>query len=786
VRFGGAGLVAGGFAVAGLRGAAPCDGVADGDAASGRVAGRASRRAAAVTPVTATTAAATASASALRESVCTSPSLTRGTTRAAPFRLPAAGEDSGLWPDRFVHMAYPPAPRADLVDVLHGREVADPYRWLEDPSSPDTTAWSAAQDDLCRTALDSYPGRDHLRARITALLGAGVVSTPAWRDGRAFFVRREPSQEHAVVIVREPDGTERVLVDPMAEDPSGTTTLDAWQPSKEGALLAYQLSTGGTEESLLRVLDVTTGEVVDGPVERTRYSPVAWLPGGEAYYYVRRVAPSLVPDGEEQLHRRVYLHRLGASHDDDVEVWGDGLDKTNYYGVSVSMDGRWLVVSASAGTAPRDDVWLADLSAGSLESPEMREVQVGVDAQTGLHVGRDGRLYVVTDRDAPRGRLCVADPETPSYEHWVDLVPERDDAVLDGWALTDDAVVVAHTRHAVSELAVHDLVTGARRYAVDLPGLGSLGGPVSDPGGGDDVWFGWTDFVTPPRVHALSVARRDLTLWADSPGTVDVPEVVARQVFYTSKDGTTVPMFVLSPPGDVRPRPAVLYGYGGFNIPMTPAYSAGIATWVEAGGVYAIACLRGGSEEGEEWHRAGMRGAKQNTFDDFHAAASWLRNEGVASTVGISGGSNGGLLVGAAVTQRPDLYDAVVCSAPLLDMVRYERFGLGTTWSDEYGTASDPEELGWLLGYSPYHAVREGTPYPAVLFTVFDSDTRVDPLHARKMCAALQHATTGAAPVLLRREKDVGHGARSVSRSVDLSVDTSAFLAAHLGLELSS
>jgi prolyl oligopeptidase len=269
---------------------------------------------------------------------------------------------------------------------------------------------------------------------------------------------------------------------------------------------------------------------------------------------------------------------------------------------------------------------------------------------------------------------------------------------------------------------------------------------------------------------------------------VDLPELHARQVFYESADGTRVPMFVLTPEGaELTPRPTILYGYGGFNVPMTPGYSAGIATWVEAGGAYAIACLRGGSEEGEEWHRAGMRERKQNVFDDFHAGAEWLRRNGYASDVGISGGSNGGLLVGAALTQRPELYQAVVCSAPLLDMVRYERFGLGTTWADEYGTADDPTELGWLLGYSPYHHVREGTAYPAVLFTVFDSDTRVDPLHARKMCAALQHATASPQderPVLIRREVDVGHGARSISRSVELTVDTTCFLAHHLGLEL--
>jgi prolyl oligopeptidase len=461
-------------------------------------------------------------------------------THAVPEALPQTATTHRA--GRLAAMAYAPARRLDLVETLHGYDVADPYRWLEDALSDETRAWSEAQDALCGTALGELRGRDHVRRRVTELLGAGYVSTPAWRKGRAFFQRREPGQEHAVLLVREPDGTERVLVDPMAVDATGTTTLDAWQPSKEGALLAYQLSTGGTEESLLRVMDVATGETVDGPVDRTRYSPVAWLPGGESYYYVRRLPAADVPAGEEQLHRRVYLHRLGTAHDDDPEVWGAGLDKTNYYGVTVSMDGRWLVVSASAGTAPRDDVWLADLSASKPETPRLIEVQKSIDAQTALHVGRDGRLYVATDRDAPRGRLCVTDPTAPAYEHWRDLIPEHPTAVLDGWALTDDAIVVARTEHAVSRLSVHDLTTGEHRYDVALPGVGTLAGPAADPDGGDDVWFGWTDFTTPPRVHRLTATRGETTLWADSPGHVEVPEVVARQVFYESKDGTRVPL----------------------------------------------------------------------------------------------------------------------------------------------------------------------------------------------------------------------------------------------------
>jgi prolyl oligopeptidase len=697
--------------------------------------------------------------------------------------------------------AYPEARRSDDADTLHGTVVPDPYRWLEDPDSPESSAWSAAQDTLLESGgwAGAAGVRDRLASRVAELLGAGLVGAPAWRGQRQFFVRRTAEQEHAVLLTVEPDGTERVLVDPVAVDPSGATTLDAWQPSKEGDKLAYQLSHGGTEESLLHVVDVVTGEQLEDPIDRTRYSPVAWLPGGAAYYYVRRIAPELTPEGEEQYHRRVWLHRLGTDPADDVEILGADLDRTSYFGVTVSMDGRWLVIGSSAGTAPRNDLWLADLSDGRLESPDLRVVQQDVDASTSMHVGRDGRVYLFTDREASRGRLMVTTPDDTAYESWTDLVPEDDEAVLEGYAVLDGpgpdgaapadggTLLCVWTRHAMSELTTHALRTGERTGTVPLPGLGSVAGIAERPEGGYEAWFGYTDHVVPSSVYRYDASTGETTLWSEAPGRVEVPEVHARQVEYASADGTTVRMLVLAPTKEPdRPRPAILYGYGGFSIPMTPAYSAGVLAWVEAGGVYVIAQLRGGSEEGEQWHRDGMRDKKQNTFDDFHAAAERLVADGwtASDRLAVSGGSNGGLLVGAAVTQRPELFAAAVCSAPLLDMVRYERVGLGATWSDEYGSADVPEELGWLLGYSPYHHVREGTDYPAVLFTVFEGDTRVDPMHARKMCAALQHATSGTRPVLLRRERDVGHGSRALSRSVALTADTLAFAARWTGLDL--
>jgi prolyl oligopeptidase len=699
-------------------------------------------------------------------------------------------------------LSYPATERLDLVEVLHGVDVADPYRYLEDVADPRTEQWSQAQDDLLEAERGGWAGRQRLSGRLTELLGSGVVGVPIFRGDRRFFTRREGSQEHGVLLVLE-GGQERVLIDPMQLDPSGATTLDAWQPSIEGDLLAYQISEGGTEESILRVLDVATGKVVDGPIDRARYSPVAWLPGGEAFYYVRRIDPAGLPEAEHQYHRRVWLHRVGTDPSEDVLIFGEGQDLRTYFGAWASRDGRWLVITAAVGTAPRNDAWLADLAGGDPAAPRLKVIATGLDAHIGPYVGRDGRLYIATDLDAPRGRLAIADPAHPEPEHWRDLIPTSQDAVLEDYAILDGEqlgdrplLAVSWTRHAVSEVTLHGLADGTRLDGADgtvpLPGLGSIGGLLTRPDGGHELWFSYTDHVTVPHVYKFDSAARRVEVFSTPPGTVAVPDVVTRQVTYHSADGTAVRMFVIARAdlvsGDrpAAPRPTVLYGYGGFGVPLSPGYSASVLAWVEAGGVYAIANLRGGSEEGEEWHRDGMMGTKQNVFDDFHAAAEYLFAEGwtAPGRLAISGGSNGGLLVGAALTQRPELYAAVVCSAPLLDMIRYEQFGLGATWNEEYGTVADAEQFGWLIAYSPYHQVREGVEYPAVLFTVFDGDTRVDPLHARKLAAALQHATASGRPVLLRREKDVGHGARALSRSVALTADTLAFTARYTGLAL--
>jgi prolyl oligopeptidase len=721
-------------------------------------------------------------------------------------------------PARLAPPAYPHARRTDLVEELHGHRVADPYRWLEDPESAETQAWSTAQDEIwaayrAQVAATGMMSEATLTSRLRELLGAGFVSTPAWRSDRQFFARRSGDQEHAVVVSRDPDGRERVLLDPVLLDPDGATTLDAWQPNKEGTLLAYQVSSGGTEESVLRVLDVETGAQVDGPLDRARYSPVAWVPGGESYYYVRRLAPEQLPLDEHQFHRRVWLHGVGTDPALDVEVFGAGLDRTSYYGLSVSLDGRWLIVSASAGTAPRTDVWIADLTVPHDGAPVFVPVAVGLDAETRAWVGRDGRLYLHTNWGASRGRLAVADPTSPGVPHWHELLAEDPEAVLEDVALTDAGgpvgtpgaqptmLLASWRRHAVSEVTAHDPRTGVRLEqgaSVALRGLGSVSGLVTRPDGGPEVWFSYTDHTTVPTVYRFDARTGEARVWAEPPGKLaDLPDVRVQRLEATSADGTTVRAFVVARADALdelgRPlttAPTILYGYGGFQISLDPAYSATTLAWVEAGGVHVVANLRGGGEEGEEWHRAGMRAHKQNVFDDFHAVAERLVADGWTTPAQLAcwGGSNGGLLVGAALTQRPDLFAAVVCSAPLLDMVRYQRFGLGVTWTEEYGDADSPRELAWLLGYSPYHralAAIEGTAFPATLFTIFEGDTRVDPLHARKLAAALQaatHAGRDAAPMLVRRETGVGHGGRALSRTIALTVEQLRFVADRTGL----
>jgi len=677
-------------------------------------------------------------------------------------------------------VGYPSAERVELVEDLFGHRVSDPYRWLEEVGAPEVTRWLDGQATSYAEHKERWSARDGLRRRLDDLT-PGVVGLPRLRGERAFFPRRLKGQDQAVWMVAESDGSERSVLDPALLSEDGTVVVQWVQPSPDGRFIAYAVDEGGREEDTVRILEVDGGAEVGPPLLLGRGGDLVWLPG-DGRLYVVATLPDLADD-ERQFHRRVWELRLGDGMHGAIPVYGGGRIKTTYYGLGASHDGRWLTVTASVGTAPRNDLYLCDL-----ESAERAFVPVleGVDGQADGGVAADGRLWLWTNVDAPRGRLVTADPATPTC--WVDVVPEGPD-VLSDWVLTETSLFVAWRRDVASAVTVHDRATGTQVGDVALPGLGSVS-MIGRPGGvGDDLWLSYTDDLTPAHVLHHTPSTGHTVVWAEAPGAPPQAEdLEVVRIFVTSPDGTQVPLFVARPRGLALDgtAPTILYGYGGFQVSLTPGYSSGARAWVEAGGVYATACLRGGGEYGEEWHRGGMRGLKQNVFDDFVACARWLVDSGhtTAGHLAIAGGSNGGLLVGAALTQAPELFRAVHCSAPLLDMVRYERFGLGVTWNDEYGTAEDPLELAWLVAYSPYHHVNEGIGYPAVLFTTFGGDTRVDPLHARKMCAALQYATASDPadrPVVLRHEEDVGHGMRTVSRSLDERAEVLAFLAAQVG-----
>lgn len=672
---------------------------------------------------------------------------------------------------------YPHARRAEVVDDYHGTAVADPYRWIEQQTdNSELDAWLQAQDDLCQPWLAALPDRAKWRAAQARLL-PGSVGPPAVRGDQLFFSRREVGEQHAKLFVRGADGTEQVVFDPMVEDPSGLTTLDVASVSPDGARIVIGVSSGGDEDTAIRVLDVATGALLDGPIERTRYTSVGWLEDASGFFYVRRLTP-------EPFNRRVWRHVIGTPIEEDELVFGEGRDPSTYYGVSVSTGGRWLLVDAAIGTEPRNDLYIADLAGDGV----LRPVIEGEDAETSGDVV-DDKLYLHTTYGAPMKRLVVTDPAArgaPST--WTDVVAESD-AVLSTAFATAGGVVVARERHAITEVEVLDPATGTTR-AITLPGAGTAT-VMGQRDNSANAWIAYTDYVNPGTVLHLAVDTATATEWASAPGAKPPSsDVLTRQDVYQSHDGVDVRLFIIAK-GDASngPRPTILYGYGGFNISMSPAYMSLAQAWVDGGGVFAVACLRGGSEEGEEWHRAGMRENKQNVFEDFIAAARYLKAQGWTTTeqLGIMGGSNGGLLVGATLTQWPDEMRAVICSAPLLDMLRYEHFGLGITWNDEYGKANDPTEFQWLYGYSPLHNVRDGVAYPSVMFTSFDNDGRTDVMHPRKMCAALQHATASdpdERPILFRREADVGHSARSTDRTLDLGADELGYFAQLLGLQL--
>ena len=676
----------------------------------------------------------------------------------------------------------PPAARVDQqIDTLHGVEVADPYRWLEDGGAADTRAWTKAQNLRTRQALDALPGRAELRNRMERLLRATVVTAPKLAGEWVFTLERGERRDQAVLVVRsavDPTIPARTLVDPSLAAADAAVALDWFHPSPDGALVAYGTSEAGDERSTLRVLDVASGAQLSDVIPHTRAASVAWLPDGSAFAYTRYPDPAAVGEEEAGYHRAVWWHVLGGDPAGDDLLWGDDdlPDRTAWPDVTLSPDGRWLVVHVALGWS-RSDVHLIDRTTGRRTT-----VVEGEEARTSLEVVGE-HLYGTTTLGAPRGRVVTAHVAAPEVASWTTLVEETD-AVIEGVAVAGASLLVASSRVAVASL--HRLrLDGTGDHAVELPGIGALCGLDADP---DDerAFLSFASFARPPALYRWM--PDGLEPWADATATVDGGYVV-EQVGYPSNDTTEVPMFLVrrvsTTPGP--DTPVVLSGYGGFGIANGPGWSPMAVAVADAGGIYAVACIRGGSEHGEDWHRAGMRQHKQQSFDDFVAAADWLVAEGLTSRprLAMRGGSNGGLLMGAALTQRPDVCRAVHCAVPLLDMVRYPRFLIARLWIPEYGDPDVTEDFAWLLAWSPYHRVVDGTCYPAVLLTTAESDSRVDPCHARKFAARLQAATScgDEHPVLLRVEERAGHGqGKPVGKQADEAADVLAFLFDQLGV----
>ena len=683
-----------------------------------------------------------------------------------------------------MRLAHPPVtPREEAVDVWHGERVIDPYRWLEDTGSERTRTWTDAQNARTRAVLDQLPQRRYFAQRLRDLLAVGLLDTPRPVNGRIFHTRRAGTERQSILYVRDGvAGADRALVDPNLLDAAGLVTIDWYYPSHDAKYVAYGLSRGGDEMSTLHVIEVATGRELPERIPHTQRSTVAWA--GDGFYYAANPAPGSVAPGDEHYHRRVRFHRLGDDPARDETVFGEGRPKEDIVWARTSPNGRWVLFHAFKGWT-RSDLYLLDRTA-----PE-RGLRVVVEGEQGISEGlpRDDAIWIRTNLDAPNYHVVRAELEAPERSQWKTVVPESEHA-LEAFHVTRSHVAVVTLERATSRVALWNK-DGRHDRAIPLPGLGMVEF-VSGDHAGDLVGFTYQSFSVPAIAFAADArtgAVRELVR-LPAPAGLDPKSIVVEQTTYASKDGTEVSMFLVHRP-DVRPTgavPTVLNGYGGFNISRTPQYIAGAAAWIEAGGLFALPNLRGGGEYGERWHRAGMLERKQNVFDDFHAAAEALIARGWTNPkhIGVAGGSNGGLLTGAALTQRPDLFGAVYCAVPLLDMLRYQNFLIARFWIAEYGSAEDAEQYRWLREYSPYHHVREGIRYPAVLFTTAEGDSRVDPMHARKMAALLQaqSAEDPDATVLLRVDRDAGHGiGKPLDKQVDDLADQYSFLAWRLGLE---
>lgn len=676
---------------------------------------------------------------------------------------------------------YPPTRKSNQVDDYHGTKVEDPYRWLEEVDAAETKAWVEAQNGVTFSFLEGIPQRETIHRRLTELWSYERFGVPSHRAGRWFYYRNDGLQNQAVLYRADsPDGTPTVLLDPNLLSPDGTTALGVTAISEDGRLLAYSISESGSDWNVIRVRNVDTGADLADRLEWVKFSSIGWTHDGRGFFYSRYPVPAA--DGDPLLevnkNHKLYYHSLGTTQEEDRLIW-ERPDEPDW-GVSaeVTEDGRYLVMSIWLGTDRRNRLYYIDLDIPG----KVVQLLDAFDAAWGF-IGNDGPVfYLVTDNDAPRRQVVKIDTQSADLTPRV-IVPEQEEA-LESVHLSHDVLVTGYLHHAHARLRRFRL-TGEELAPIALPTLGSVA-ELSGERRSPTLFFAFTSFLTPTAILSHNVEAGETRVWRAPAVKFDAARYETTQVFVRSKDGTELPMFLVG--GRDLPRdgtaPVYLYGYGGFGVNMTPAFSAGIIGWLELGGVFAMPVLRGGNEYGEGWHEAGMFERKQNVFDDFFAAAEWLiaGNFTRPGRLAIGGGSNGGLLVGAAMTQRPELFGAALPAVGVMDMLRFHRFTIGWAWVSEYGSADDAAQFPALLAYSPLHNLRPGTRYPATLVTTADHDDRVVPGHSFKFAAALQAAQAGPAPVMIRIETKAGHGAgKPVAKMIDEQADRWAFLVKVLG-----
>jgi prolyl oligopeptidase len=671
-------------------------------------------------------------------------------------------------------LRYPPARRSEHVDVYHGVAIADPYRWLEDVDAPETRTWIDAEIELTERFLAGIPERDAIRLRLTEIWDYERFGIPGRVGERYVYLKNSGLQNQSVVYVADTvDGPARVLIDPNGFSADGTVALSGLAFSDDGRLAAYATSASGSDWLTWRVRDVETGTDLDDELQWSKFSTASWLPDASGFYYCRYAAPDDATQfKDENYFHQVYFHRLGTAQAHDVLVYERRDHKDWNFGPEVSEDGRWLVIHVAQGTDPNNRVFVRAL--GDERAPVV-EVLPDADAAYGF-IGNDGdRFYFRTTKDAPRGRIVARTLADPTL---VEIVPQTADA-LESVTLFGDRLVLSYLRDARSIVCRTDL-KGAPAEDVALPGLGTVSG-LGGKRRERETFFSFTSYTTPSSVYRLDV-ETGATARVFAPTVRFDPERFdTEQVFFASKDGTRIPMFVTGKRGAARDgsNPTILYGYGGFGVSMTPAFSPAMLAWLELGGLFAVANIRGGGEYGEEWHLAGTKAQKQNVFDDFIAAAEYLIAQRYTSTpkLAITGGSNGGLLVGACLVQRPDLFGAAVPTVGVLDMLRFQKFTIGWAWTADYGSSDEAGEFDTLRAYSPLHNITPGTAYPPTLIVTADHDDRVFPAHSFKFAAALQALHGGSAPILIRIESKAGHGAgKPTNKVIAEAADRYAFL----------